>query len=122
MNIALWAIAAVLAGAFAAAGFMKVTTPKEKLHENGMTYVEDFSAGQIKTIGALEVLGAIGLIVPAFVEGLEFLVPTAATGLLVTMIGAVIVHARRKESFTPALVLGALAAVVAIGRFFVAPF
>ena len=53
---------------------------------------------------------------------LSWLVAAAAVGLTVTMAGGVIVHARRKEPFIPALVLGALAAFVAVGRIWLAPF
>jgi uncharacterized membrane protein YphA (DoxX/SURF4 family) len=122
MNIVLWIAAGLLALAFLAAGFGKLSMPKEKLYEQGMKYVEDFSAGQIKGIGAVEVLGAIGVIAPAFVDSVSWLAPTAAAGLAATMIGAIITHARRKESFVPALVLGVLAAFVAIGRFWLSPF
>lgn len=122
MNIALWIIAGLLALAFLATGTGKLTTPRKALAEKGMAYVEDFSDGQIKAIGALQVLGAIGLVVPAFIDAVDFLVPTAATGLLITMIGAIIVHVRRKEPFIPALVLAALAAFVAVGRFWIETF
>lgn len=119
MNIVLWVAAALLALAFAAAGAGKLTTPRAKLAEKGMTYVEDFSDAQIKGIGAAEVLGAIGLIVPAFINGIEWLVPAAAVGLMLVMIGAVVVHLRRKEAFAPALVLGVVAAFVAVGRIWI---
>lgn len=122
MNIALWIVAGLLAVAFLAAGFSKATTPREQLKEKGMTYVEDFSDGQMKAIGVVEVLGAIGLIAPAFISSVTWLVPAAAVGLAVTMAGAVVVHVRRKEAFIPALVLGLLAAFVAIGRIWIAPF
>lgn len=122
MNTALWIIAGLLAVAFLAAGFTKAITPREQLKEKGMTYVEDFSDGQMKTIGVLEVLGAIGLIGPAFIDSVTWLVPAAAVGLAITMLGGVIVHVRRKEAFIPALVLGILAAVVAVGRIWIAPF
>lgn len=36
-----------------------------------MKYVEDFSAGQVKGIGAIEILGVIGLIAPAFVDSVD---------------------------------------------------
>jgi hypothetical protein len=119
MNIALWTIASVLAVAFLAAGAMKLTQPKEKLAAVGMGWTEDFSAGTIKTIGLLEVLAAVGLIVPAAVDIVPVLVPLAALGLVLIMIGAVITHARRHElpAIVVNLVLLALAAVVAWGRF-----
>lgn len=119
MNIVLWLIAGLLAAGFLAAGVMKLTRPREKLAASGMGWTEDFSPGVIKTIGALELLAAIGLILPAALNVAPVLVPLAATGLAVVMIGAMITHARRKESQMIAvnLVLLVLAAVVIWGRF-----
>ena len=122
MNIALWVVAGLLALAFLAAGFGKVSTPRAALKVKGMAYVDDFADWHIKAIGVAEILGAIGLIVPAFMGSLSWLVAAAAVGLTVTMAGGVIVHARRKEPFIPALVLGVLAAFVAVGRISLAPF
>lgn len=122
MTIALWIVAGLLAAVFLMAGLAKITTPRPKLAEKGMTYVEDFTDGQIKAIGTAQVLGAIGLIAPAFVDGLTWLVPTAAAALMLVMIGAIIVHIRRKEAFVPPLVLGLLAAFVAVGRFWIETF
>jgi uncharacterized membrane protein YphA (DoxX/SURF4 family) len=119
MNIALWIIAGLLALAFLASGVMKLTQPKEKLAASGMGWTEDFSPGMVKMIGALELLAAIGLILPAALDIAPVLVPLAAVGLVVIMIGAAITHARRKEYPMIAInvVLLALAAVVAWGRF-----
>ena len=116
MNIALWVITGFLAVAFLGAGFAKLAATKQQLHDKGMTYVEDFSAGTIKLIGAAEVAGAVGLVAPAFVDGVEWLVPLSAALLALTMVLAVVVHMRRKEAFAPALVLAALSVVVAVGR------
>jgi uncharacterized membrane protein YoaK (UPF0700 family) len=98
---------------------MKLTQPKEKLVEVGMGWAEDFSAGTVRTIGVLEVLAAVGLILPAALDIVPVLVPLAALGLVVVMIGAVITHARRREPTTIVinLVLLLLAALVAWGRF-----
>jgi uncharacterized membrane protein YphA (DoxX/SURF4 family) len=96
VNIVLWIIAGLLALAFLGAGLMKLSQPKEKL-EPRMAYMKDLSAGTVKTIGALEVLAAIGLILPAALGIVPVLVPLAATGLVLLMIGAAITHARRKE-------------------------
>jgi uncharacterized membrane protein YphA (DoxX/SURF4 family) len=119
VNIVLWIIAGLLAAAFAAAGLMKLTQPKEKLAASGMGWTEQFSPGAIKAIGALEVLAAIGLILPAVLDIVPILVPLAALGLVLMMIGAAITHARRKETPMVAtnVILLALAAVVAWGRF-----
>jgi uncharacterized membrane protein YphA (DoxX/SURF4 family) len=119
MNVTLWIIAGVLAAAFAAAGLMKIAQPKAKLAEAGMPWTEDFSAGQVKLIGTLEVLGAIGLILPAALDIAPILTPVAATGLALLMIGAAVTHVRRGEqNMVPVnLVLAALAAFVAVMRF-----
>lgn len=118
MNIVLWVIAGILALVFAAAGFMKATAPKEKLAEN-MDWVEDFSPGTIKLIGVVEVLGAIGLVLPAAVDIAPVLTPLAASGLALTMVLAAVTHLRRKEHqmILVNVVLGALALFVAIMRF-----
>jgi uncharacterized membrane protein len=119
MNVTLWIIAGLLAVAFALAGLMKIAQPKEKLAASGMGWTGDFSAGAVKAIGALELLGALGLALPAALDVAPVLVPLAATGLAVLMLGAAVVHARRKEQQMIGVnaVLLILAAVVAWGRF-----
>ena len=119
MNLVLWIIAGLLAAAFAAAGLMKLGQPKAKLAASGMAWTEDFSDGQVKGIGAVEVLGAIGLVLPAATGIAAFLTPLAAAGLAVTMVGAAITHLRRGEgSMVPInVVLGGLALFVAVMRF-----
>jgi uncharacterized membrane protein YphA (DoxX/SURF4 family) len=120
VNVVLWVVAGLLAALYLAAGGMKLVTPREKLLENpNMGWTADFSDAGVKGIGAVEILGAIGLILPWALDIAPVLTPLAATGLAVIQIGAIIVHARRKE--TKALpmnvVLLVLAAFVAIGRF-----
>ena len=119
MNITLWIIAVLLAAAFAASGLMKLTQPKAKLGESGMAWTEDFSDGQVKVIGLVEVLGALGLILPAALDIAPILTPIAAAGLAVTMLVAAAVHVRRgeKQMVPINLVLAALAAFVAVMRF-----
>ena len=119
MNVVLWIIAAVLAVAFLGAGLMKLGQPKKKIVDSGMGWAEDFSDGAVKGIGALEVLGALGLILPAVFDIATVLVPIAATGLALIMLGAAVTHARRKENqmIVINVVLLVLAAFVAWGRF-----
>jgi uncharacterized membrane protein YphA (DoxX/SURF4 family) len=118
MNVVLWIIAGLLALAFLVAGLTKLVQPKEKLAAT-MGWVEDFSPGMVKLIGALEVLAAIGLILPAALDVVPVLVPLAAVGLVALMLGAAVTHARRKETPMIAInvVLLVLAVVVAWGRF-----
>ena len=120
MNVVLWVAAGLLAALYLGAGGMKLATPRQKLLENpNMGWAADFSDAAVKGIGAVEILGALGLILPQALDIAPVLTPLAATGLAVIQIGAIIVHARRKE--TKALpmnvVLLVLAAFVAIGRF-----
>ncbi len=125
MNVLLWISAGLLALVFLAAGGAKLAQSKEKLAASpNMAWTEDFSPGVIKMIGALEVLAAFGLILPAALDIVPILVPLAATGLALTMIGAMITHARRKESsaIVANAVLLLLAAIVVWGRFGPYPF
>ncbi len=118
MNAALWIVQIVLAMMMLMAGAMKVMKSKDELHEK-MGWVEDFSENTIKAIGGLEVLGAIGLILPAVTGIAPVLVPLAAVGLAITMVGAVAVHVRRSEMASVAItvMLLAMAVFVAWGRF-----
>ncbi|MEQ4725435.1 DoxX family protein [Nonomuraea sp. B19D2] len=125
MNIVLWVVAALLAVVFLGAGGTKLAQSKEKLIASpNMAWAEDFPPGALKTIGALEVLGAIGLIVPPALGIVAVLAPLAATGLAVTMAGAIRTHARRGETqpIVINLMLLALALFVAWGRFGPYPF
>lgn len=71
---------------------MKLAQSKTKLAASGQDWVEHFPAGTIKTIGALEIAGALGLVLPAALNAATFLAPTAATGPFLLMIGAAITH------------------------------
>lgn len=118
MNIVLWVLQIVLALVFLAAGLIKLIRPREKLRSQ-MAWVEDFPTWAVKLIGAVEILGAAGLILPGLLRVATFLTPLAAAGLVIVMIGAVVTHLRRRE-FGPAaipVVLGILAAIVAVFRF-----
>ncbi len=126
MNTVLWIIASLLAVVFLGAGLMKILQPRERLASSGvaMAWAEDFSPGAVKAMGALQVAAAIGLILPAVSHIAPVLVPLAALGLAAMMIGAAIVHLRRKEAqmVLPNVVLLVLAAVVVWGRFGPYPF
>lgn len=118
MNVFLWVLQIALAAMFALGGVMKATQPKEKLAAN-LPWVEDFSAGTVRFIGVVELLAAIGLIVPAATRIAPVLTPLAATGLAVVMVLAANTHRRRGEPQGIAVnaVLFVAAVVVAWGRF-----
>ncbi len=122
MNIAIWIAQVLLALAFVLSGISKLIQPIEKLAAQ-MGYVKDFSPNVIRGIGVLEALGAIGVILPALTGILPWLTPAAAGGLGLVMLGAMATHFRRKEypMIVANLVLLALAAFVAYGRFVAVP-
>lgn len=113
MIIALWVITALFAAAFTMAGTMKVVTPYEKVRTN-MTWVEIITPAQLKTIGVIEVIGAVGMILPAATGIAPWLTPAAAFGLALTMTVATLLHVRRREQFSRSLVLGVIALIIGI--------
>ncbi|CAM3200010.1 DoxX family protein [Stackebrandtia soli] len=96
MNLALWITQAFLALAFVVVGLMKATRPISTIAPS-MPWVEDYSPITVRLIGAIEVVGAIGLILPGVTGVATVLTPISATGLALIMVLAAIVHARRKE-------------------------
>lgn len=122
MNIVLWVVQILLALAFLLAGSMKASQPIEKLRKN-MAWTARTSPGIVRLIGVLEILGALGLILPAVTHILPWLTPVAAIGLALTMIGAAILHIRLKEFAVlgAPLILFLLALFIVYGRFMVSP-
>ena len=122
MSIVLWILQFVLAIAFVLTGLVKVLQPYEVLADR-MAWVQDYSPGLVRGIGALEILGGIGLVLPALLGVLPILTPLAAAGLAVIMALAVLHHLRSRERgqvlFTAALLI--LLIIVAWGRFSLAP-
>ena len=112
---------------FLMAGIMKATQSKDQIRVKGngrMDWVEDLSIGNIRLIGVLEVLAAVGIVLPQWTGILPWITPLAAAGLALTMIGAMILHLRRGEGVKSVLdniILLLLTAFVAYGRFVLVP-
>lgn len=113
MTALLWIINILLALAFGIAGLMKLTRPLGALVKMGMTWVSDTSERMVRAIGAVEVLGGVGLILPRATGIAPGLTPLAAIGLATVMLGAVVVHMKRAESVAAPMVLGGLAVLSA---------
>ncbi len=124
MNIGLWIIQIFLAFSFLVAGLVKVFLPTNKLEDKLGRWVDDFSIYQIKLIGTLEILGAIGLILPMWLNIYPILTPVAAIGLGLTMMGAIRTNARvmkkNPDIFKNVMFL-ILAIIVVIGRLYIIP-
>ncbi len=121
MNIAIWVAQVLLAVQFALVGQMHAFQ-----HERGVERLKWPAAVGKRLmffIGICELLGAVGVILPALTGVLPWLTPVAAVGLAVIMILAIIFHIPRREY--PNIGLNAfllvLAAFVAYGRFVLAP-
>ena len=121
MNLALWIAAGLLAVVALVGGVSKAFVPKEKLSAApGGEWTRDAGVGFVKTLGVLELLAAIGLILPAVVDIAPVLVPVTAVCWILLMVGAMITHYRdgglNKFMVLNLIYLG-LAAFIAWGRF-----
>jgi uncharacterized membrane protein len=118
MNVFLWIVQAILAALFATSGLEKVLQPKDRL-AGKYPWMRDVSQATVRFIGVMELLGAIGLIVPAATGIAPVLTPIAGTGLVVMGVLAAAMHIRRKELYGVAVtaIVFALPALVAWGRF-----
>ena len=113
MIYALWIVQGLLALLFLFAGGMKLVLPLEKL-----TGPVPLPGLFIRFIGVAEVLGAIGLILPGLLRIRPGLMPLAAAGLVIIMIGATVITLVGGDVAAAliSLVVGLLSAFVAYGR------
>jgi hypothetical protein len=91
MNIVLWIIQVLLALLFLLAGGTKLVLPIEVLNAQGPPNAVHFPDLFIRFLGVVEVLGALGLILPGLFRVKTWMTPLAAAGLVIVMIGAVAV-------------------------------
>jgi uncharacterized membrane protein len=108
MNLGLWILQALLAVVFGAVGLTHLFRSKPAFDADpNFRWTRTMSQSSIKSIGAAELAGALGLVVPA------------AAGVL--MAGAAATHRRLKEPVAPTLVLSLLSLMVAVGRGWLVP-
>ena len=124
MNLALWIAAGLLAVVALAGGTSKTFVPKEKLDAYPGSWTADASASFVRTLGVLELLAAMGLILPAVVDIAPVMVPVTAACWILLMIGAMITHGRLGQFKLVTLnrVYLTLAVFVAWGRLGPEPF
>lgn len=96
MNTIILALQVLLALLFAYTGFTKLFKGKVAF-SNSKSWEDDYLPSTLKFFGVLELLGAIGLIVPYLTNILPILTPIAATALAMVMAGAILAHIRREE-------------------------
>jgi uncharacterized membrane protein YphA (DoxX/SURF4 family) len=119
MNTILWIFQILLAIVFGYSGIMKSTQQRERLVHIGQTGVADLSYPLIRLIGTLEILGAMGIILPQALHVLPFLTPVTAICFAVIMIPAAGIHTKRREfkSVSLNIFLFLLSVFVALQRF-----
>jgi hypothetical protein len=103
----------LLAALFLFAGGMKLVAPPEML-----AGPVAFPVWFLRFIGAAEVFGAVGLILPEMLKIKRQLTPLAAAGLIIIMCGATVVNAigGGAAAAIPTVIIGVLAATIARGR------
>jgi hypothetical protein len=124
-NLLLWIGQILLALAFLGVGYTHTLGFDQASTRPGMTWLAAVGRDRMRIIGILEILGAVGLILPAATGILPGLTPVAATALAALMVLAAVLHLRRPgegRNIVINVILGLFAALIAYGRFIVAPF
>lgn len=113
MDTTIWILKGLLALLFTFSGLSKIFLPKDKLLDMGMKGLANLESPSIKGAGALEVLGALGLILPGLLHLYPVLSGVAALCLGLTMVVAARLHQQLRLSIAPTVVVLVLCLVVA---------
>ena len=119
MNIVLWIVQIIMAGVFLFTGcskilaYDKVTKALELRYKGGQIGMSRAWAAQV---GLLEIVGAVGVVLPYDFWPPHVLLRLDAAGLALLMVIAGMYHVRRKETATPSVVLFLMAVFVIVGR------
>lgn len=118
MNTTIWIIQCVLATVFSASGLVIMWLPKKKLATR-LSWVNEYSDGMRYFICSSKIAGAIGLILPMYLNILPILTPIAALGIATIMVLAIEYHIRKKEykDLPAPIIFLALSLFVAYSRF-----
>ncbi len=119
MKIAIWILHIGMAAMLLWAGLGKIISPYEELVKE-LPWAVDFSPIMIKVIAGLELLGGLGMLLPLFIKVLpKILIPLAAAGLTVIMLGAFGTHLLRGETVESLVTLtfAAFTGIVAFKRY-----
>ncbi|HEV8670417.1 MAG TPA: DoxX family protein [Candidatus Limnocylindria bacterium] len=121
MNVALWVLQVLTALAFGGHGLLMVRDPQRMGQR--VPWVGALPGPFVRALGVLEILGAIGVVLPAASGVLPSLTVAAAGGLVAMMLLAILFHITRREWPNTGLniVLGLLAFAVAYGRSVIEP-
>jgi hypothetical protein len=107
VTVAYWIVAGLLAAFYLYSGILKIVRTPDQLRPM-MGWIDTVPRGLVRIIGVLEVLGAIGLILPPLTGIAVGLAVASAVGLVLLQIGAIALHLRRGEARLIALNIGLL--------------
>ena len=116
MSVVAWIASGLLALMYLLSGGMKTVLPRPRL-ETQFPFSKVLGVPLTRTIGVLEVLGAVGVILPRMLGILPILSPIAAVGLALIQVAAIIFHLRQKDpvrGLVINVVLLALSVLVAV--------
>jgi uncharacterized membrane protein YphA (DoxX/SURF4 family) len=105
IQIVFWILKGSLTILFAFAGINKLFLPKATLLDKGMKGLVNLSSEQIKIVGFLELLGAVGLILPTLLNIYPALSGIAALCLGLTMVVAALINHKLQLSIVPDIII-----------------
>jgi DoxX-like family len=97
-NVTLWSAQALLAAMYAFAGYQKVMKSPQGLTDLGWTWALTISPEFIVGLGVAELLGTVGILLPAATRILPSLTLAAAAGMTVVQLSAIGLHGVRGET------------------------
>ena len=114
MTTAIFIFKVIITLIFTFTGITKIYLPKAKLIEKGMKGLMNLGKNTIQVIGLLEVLGALGLILPSILNISPILSAFSALCLSLTMLIAAGVNHKLKLSIIPNIVIFVICILIAI--------
>jgi hypothetical protein len=97
MQVAYWIVGGLLALLYFYSGGQKILKSQDQLRPM-MGWVDQIPMRVVRAIGVLEVLGAVGLVLPPLVGVAPGLAIAAADGFVVLQLAAAALHLRRGEA------------------------
>ena len=117
LNILLWLMQIIVSGSMLWSGYVKLFLSQHAL-ATMWPWVADVSPYLVKFTGIVDVVGAIGLVLPGFIPTKSRWISHAAFGVIALMISAAIFHLIRGEltQIIVNVVFGIIVAIIAWGR------
>jgi putative oxidoreductase len=118
LNITIWIVQGITATLMVISAFMKIATPISKLSAR-WKWTGELPETVVRLLGVLDLLGGIGIIVPALLKIKPGLTPLAALGVVLLMTSASVFHISRGEASVIGfnIILMLLASFIAWGRY-----